>query len=195
MRRFVVVGTSGSGKSTFANALAERLGVPHVELDGLYHRPNWTHVTDAELIAQIDDALDRDGWVVDGNYSSVRRLTWGKADAIVWLDYPKWFVMQRMVRRSLARGLTRRELWHGNTERLRNLVKRDPDENIVLWAWKTHEQNRTRYDVAFSADEWCDKVLMRFKRASAARAFLVAIPDPPRRRPRGGPRRRSFTDP
>ncbi len=172
MRRYSVVGTSGSGKSTFAQILAERLGVPHVELDALHHRPNWTHVGDAELESLVDGALTGEGWVVDGNYSVVRHIAWGRAEAVVWLDYPRWFVMQRVLRRTLLRGITRQKLWHGNTESLGNLFRLEPEENIVLWAWVTHERNRMRYEAAFAADEWSDKVLMRFRRPSAARAFL-----------------------
>ncbi len=175
MRRYAVVGTSGSGKSTFAQALAERLDLPHVELDALYHRPDWTHVGDTELEFLVDEALTGEGWVVDGNYSVVRHLAWGRAQAIVWLDYPRWFVMQRMLRRTLVRGISRKRLWHGNTERLGNLFRRDPEENIVLWAWTTHDKNRVRYEAAFASGEWSEKVLVRFTRPSAARAFLDGL--------------------
>jgi len=172
VRRVVVIGTSGSGKTTLAMRLASVLGVPHFEMDSLYHRPNWTHVDDEELARQVASAAARPGWVMDGNYSRVRGIAWAPADTIVWLDYPKWLVMVRVVRRSVHRAATKRELWHGNTERFRNLIKLDRDENIVLWAWTTHGQTRARYEEAFAADEWSSKSLIRLRSPREARRFL-----------------------
>lgn len=172
MRRVVVIGTSGSGKTTLACDLARRLGVPHVEIDALYHRPNWTHVDDDELACQITEAVVADGWVIDGNYSRVRHIVWSAADTIVWLDYPKWLVMSRMVRRSIHRAITGRELWHGNRERLKNLLNPNREENIILWAWTTHELNHRRYVEAFAAPEWSKKNLVRLRSPPHARRFL-----------------------
>ena len=57
MRRVAVVGTSGSGKSTFARALAERMGVPFTELDSLHHGPGWTEASPEELRARVEAAM------------------------------------------------------------------------------------------------------------------------------------------
>ncbi len=175
MRRVSVVGTSGSGKTTLARELASRLAVPHVEIDALYHRPNWTHVHDAELARQVGEAVTGEAWVIDGNYSRVRSIVWGAADTIVWLDYPKWLVMSRMIRRTLGRVFTRRELWHGNRERWRNLLDPNPEENIILWAWTTHGRYRRRYHEAFSSSEWADKRLVRLRSPAGARRFLETV--------------------
>ena len=170
-----MVGTSGSGKTTLARDLASRLGVTHVEIDALYHRPNWTHVDDAELARQVAEVVDTDGWVIDGNYSQVRLIVWNAADTIVWLDYPKWLVMSRMVRRTLGRVVSRRELWHGNRERWPNLVELDREQNIVLWAWTTHALNRRRYEEAFASTEWTRKSLVRLHSPADTRRFLRTL--------------------
>jgi adenylate kinase family enzyme len=172
VKRVSVVGTSGSGKTTFARDLAARMGVPHVELDALYHRPNWTHVDDDELARQVGEAVAGEGWVVDGNYSRVRHIVWEAADTIVWLDYPKWLVMSRMMRRTLGRVATQRKLWHGNRERWRNLIDPNPEENIILWAWTTHGRYRCRYQEAFASPEWTYKNLVRLSSPAEARRFL-----------------------
>ena len=173
--RIAIVGTSGSGKSTLSLRISESLDIPHVELDALWHRPGWTTVTEDELRAQVREALTADGWVADGNYSAVRELVWGSADIIIWLDYPRWFVMQRMVRRSLRRVSMRVELWHGNREELRRLLAFDPEENIVLWAWTTHAMNREQYDAAFSDPRWADKRRVRLRSAREARRFVAGL--------------------
>ena len=86
------MGGSCSGKTTLAARLAERLGVPHIELDALHHGPNWQEATAEELRARVESALaGQEGWVADGNY--MRKLgTWlvDQADTIVLLDLPLW---------------------------------------------------------------------------------------------------------
>jgi hypothetical protein len=100
---------------------------------------------------------------------------WAPADLIVWLDYPRWFVMQRMVRRSLGRAFRRVELWHGNREEFRRLLKADPEDNIVLWAWTTHAPNRERYEAAFSDPQWTDKRKVRLRSAGETRRFVAEL--------------------
>jgi predicted kinase len=92
-----VVGNSGSGKSTMAAALARRLGVPHVELDGLKDQPGWTELPRDEFAARVRTTIAGDGWVIDGNYSDVRDEIWQRADTVVWLDPHRAVVMRQIV--------------------------------------------------------------------------------------------------
>src|SRR6266545_3515470 len=91
MRRVTVAGISGSGKSTFARGLAERLGVPYLELDELHHGPNWTEATADELRARVETAIAAapEGWVIDGNYrNKLGDFVLAQADTFVWLELP-----------------------------------------------------------------------------------------------------------
>src|ERR1039457_1789075 len=110
-RRVWVVGNAGSGKSTLARALAARLGVPHVELDGIYHQRGWTPLAEEELVRRVGEAAARDGWVIDGNYSAVRPLIWARADTVVWLDLPTRNVTRRIIWRTVRRVISRAEQW------------------------------------------------------------------------------------
>jgi adenylate kinase family enzyme len=96
MQRISVVGTSGSGKTTLARHIAQRLAIPHVELDKLHWEPNWIEVPDDVMRERVSQALASNTWVVDGNYSLVSDIVWGKADTVVWLDYPLWLVMKQL---------------------------------------------------------------------------------------------------
>lgn len=147
--RVVVVGTTGSGKSTLAASLAASLGVPHVELDALHHGPGWTERQPDELRALVAAAVAGDGWVVDGNYDSVRDLVWPRATDIVWLDYPRRVVMWRVVRRSVVRAVTRRELWSGNREDWRTWLRPD---HPIRWAWTSHARRRAEYEALSAGD-------------------------------------------
>ncbi|MFI5463347.1 hypothetical protein ACHMXJ_08455 [Pseudomonas aeruginosa] len=82
-------------------------------------------------------------WVADGNYSAVRELLWGRATHVVWLNFGRWTVFSRVLRRTLARGLLRTRLSHGNRESLRMaFCSRD---SILLWSWTTFAGNRRKY--------------------------------------------------
>lgn len=147
LRRVRVVGTTGSGKTTFARRLAGRLGVPHLELDAVFWDAAWTKrdVEEARVLIGAFTTSSERGWVTDGNWTTGTVGLLDDADAFVWLDYPRRTVMSRVLRRTLWRGLRRTELWHGNREDLRSLLQRDPEQNVVLWSWTTHERNRARY--------------------------------------------------
>ncbi|RMI14107.1 toxin [Cellulomonas triticagri] len=174
-RRVRVVGTSGSGKTTFGRALASRLGVPFGELDAVFWGPGWTlkEPEDGRALLREFLAASPDGWVLDGNWRSRRDGLADDADVVVWLDYPRRVVMPRVVRRTLARGLLRRELWHRNREDLRNLLRRDPEENIVLWAWTSHGPNRDQLTADAARG---DVPVVRLRTPGAARRWLAALP-------------------
>ncbi|MCB0879973.1 MAG: toxin [Thermoleophilia bacterium] len=144
-RRIRVVGTSGSGKTTLAAQLAAKLGLAHVELDACQHGPAWQERSDEEftrlLQARVDEAPG--GWVMCGNYLSRAPIEQWQPDLVVWIDLSRSLVMTRVLRRTIVRLATRRELWNGNRESLSTLWSRD---GIVRWAWRTHAKNRSRYE-------------------------------------------------
>jgi adenylate kinase family enzyme len=174
-RRVRVVGNSGAGKTTFARAFARRLGVPHRELDEVFWGPGWVKKDPDVARGILREFLDGapGGWVVDGNWNDVRQGLADDVDAVVWLDYPRPLVMARVVRRTLARAVLRRAIYHGNTESLASLVRADPEENIVLWSWTEHAAYRERYR-RLAATGTVPVVRLRTPRA--ARRWLAALP-------------------
>lgn len=118
MNRIVVIGTTGSGKTSLARALASALGVPRAEQDAFFHEPHWTEAPPERFLARVDAFTAQPAWVIDGNYGLVRELIWSRADTLLWLDYPTAIVFRRLLLRTLRRGLTHEVLWNGNRERL-----------------------------------------------------------------------------
>lgn len=175
LRRIRVVGTSGSGKTTFARRLSVALDVPHLELDAVFWDAGWTKrdPDEAHALIRAFVASTPDGWVTDGNWASALAGLLQDPDAFVWLDYPRRTVMPRVVRRTLRRGLLRTELWHGNREDLRSLLNRDPEENVVLWSWTSHENLRARY-TALAAESPIPVIRLRSPRE--ARRWLSTLP-------------------
>lgn len=143
MQRISVVGNSGSGKTTVARRLAAALGVQHLELDSVFHQPDWQPLETGEFRRVVSEFTAGTGWVVDGNYSKVQDIIWDRADTVVWMDPPRYTAMGRLAARTFRRMVTGAELWNGNRERFGYLFKRD--ESILLWAWTSHHKYRARY--------------------------------------------------
>src|SRR3954451_21932485 len=101
--RIVILGRTGSGKTTLARQLAAALHVPHVELDSLYFGPEFSTAPLPLLRERKSAAIAGDRWVTDGNKRAVRDLVWPRADTIVWLDYPLGVSLWRRAKRGWLR--------------------------------------------------------------------------------------------
>src|SRR5437764_4846250 len=103
--RILILGRTGSGKTTLARALSAALEMPHVELDSLYFGPNFSTAPLPQLRERTSAAIAGDRWVTDGNKRAVRDLVWPRADTVIWLDYPAYVRLWRLVKRARARTL------------------------------------------------------------------------------------------
>ena len=174
MERIVVVGTSGSGKTTVARELAEILDIPHLEMDAVAHRDGWDSTPKEVFVHELHDFTNATEWVVDGNYSSrdTPEVVWPRADTFVWLDLPRSTVMRRVVGRTLKRVVTREKLWGEVVEPWTNLYSRDPYQNIMLWAWKTYDHNREKYEQTMTDGSWAHAEVHRLRSKSDVNSFL-----------------------
>ncbi len=169
MKRVVVVGTTGSGKTTFAAALARAIGAPHIELDQLRWSPNWTPKPHDDLFREINAAVSGDLWVIDGNYSRSRPIIWPRADTLVWLDYPFHIVISRLLRRTLRRVLFGEPCCNGNRESLGRALSRD---SILLWALQTHAHRRRDFTQAMGDPRHAHLRKLRFRSPKETAAWL-----------------------
>jgi len=170
--RIVVTGTSGSGKTTMAERLAARLGLPCIELDAINWQPGWRDLTrhdPARFVALVDEATQGPAWVADGNYGPVRDLLWGRATHLVWLDYPRPVIMVRVIRRSAVRLLLRTELWGGNRERWRNLLR---PSHPIRWAWRTWARRRRETEERLARPEYGHLLVFRLRHPREARRLV-----------------------
>ena len=170
-----MVGCSGSGKTTLARSLAGALGVPHIELDAIFHQPGWTPLDDDTFRTRVTEATTPDRWVVDGNYSTVRDMVWDRADTVVWFDLPYVTVMVRTIRRTVRRTVTRQELWNGNKEPWSNLWSFNPEKSIVAWTATRHAVYRRRYAEAEDDPRWAGLRFVRLRTRREADAFIAGL--------------------
>jgi adenylate kinase family enzyme len=175
--RVVVLGLSGSGKTTMAAALGRALNAPHIEMDALFWEPNWTQAPREVFRQRIADAIAGDVWVVDGNYSTARDLVWPRATAFVWLDYPLPFVMARLFRRTLWRGAFGVELWSGNRERLWDQFF--TRESLFLWIIQQRPKHKREYPLIPTLPEAAGARFIRLRSARAAARWLAGLTEPP----------------
>jgi adenylate kinase family enzyme len=175
VERVCVIGTSGSGKTSLARRLASALGYPMLELDSVYHLPEWQPRDDESFRAIVADFIADDQWIIDGNYATTRDIVWRRADTVIWLDYSRPRTMTRVVGRTVRRLMTREVLWNGNREGLRNLVSANPENNILLWSWTTHPDRRRRYAEMVGDRQWWHITFHRLRVPSEARALMEGL--------------------
>lgn len=173
LRRVVVIGTTGSGKTTLARELALALGAEHVELDAYRHGPNWTETPDDDFVRRIGRALSGERWLADGNYSVTRGTVWPRATAIVWLDYTFGVVFWRLLLRTLRRGILRETLWNGNKE---NLFEHFFTRNsLFLWAIKSHWRRRRTVPSELAEPQYAHLRVVRLRSPREASRWLARI--------------------
>jgi len=127
-KRILVIGSGGSGKTTFARRLAERTTLPLIHLDALYWRPGWDPTPADEWRARVEALANEPAWIMDGNYGGTLDIRLAASDTIVFLDVPRLVCLWRVVRRQLQHaGQNRAELPAGCPERLR--------WEFVKWIW------------------------------------------------------------
>jgi adenylate kinase family enzyme len=139
MRRVLVIGCPGAGKTTLARKLAERSRLPLIHLDFHFWRPGWQLPDSKEWRAQVIALADAPAWIMDGNYSNTYDIRMPRADTLIWLDYSRSICMRRVLLRTLTGyGRTRPDLPESCPERF--------DIPFLRYVWEFPEKHRPRIE-------------------------------------------------
>ncbi|MGC9156196.1 MAG: AAA family ATPase [Ferrimicrobium sp.] len=168
--RILVAGVSGSGKSSLCRQLHIQLALPYVELDSLFHGPNWSVRTSFE--AEVDEFISQDCWVLEWQYDQVRQRLLSRAELLIWLDYPLVVVMKRVIWRTIRRNMRHEPLWNGNVEPPLWTILTNP-EHIIRWAWRTRASYPGRIRQVFA--DHPDLLVLRITDPHDARRVLEAL--------------------
>lgn len=175
VQRVSVVGSSGSGKTTFSLALAAHLGVPCIELDALFWQQGaWVEPETAVFRERVHQALAVEAWVTDGNYQGrLGTLVWERADTVVWLDLPLAVSLWRICRRAIPRILRREMLWVGNRETWRNFLF--DRKSILYYAIRHYRRRRVLFEERLRRPGVAHLRVHRFRSSGAAYRWLAGL--------------------
>lgn len=172
MNKINVVGTSGSGKSTFSRTLATKLGHPYIEMDAIFWKANWQESSDEEFFSALKSILSQDTWVLDGNYNRTSEIKWADIDQVIWIDYSFSRTVYQAVKRAFIRSVTKTELWEntGNIETFtKSFFSRD---SIIVWTLKTYKRNRVRYTEMFNDPRYRHIEFVRLTSPKMTKAYI-----------------------
>lgn len=173
LRRVSVVGTSCSGKTTFAKNLASILGSKHIELDAIYWLPDWIERPQDEFLDLVKNETLAERWVCDGNYTRVREAIWERTTAIVWLDYSFPRTVYRAMNRTTRRIISGERIFSGNRETFKMaFMSRD---SILLWVLTTYFERRRRYAELLRKENSREKGIFIFRHPKEAEKFLRQV--------------------
>jgi adenylate kinase family enzyme len=137
MRRVLVIGIPGAGKSTFARALAARTGLPLIHLDKEFWQPGWRVTPRTEWWARVSELAAGKRWLMEGNYASSLHLRLPRADTVLWFDYPRVKCLGRVLRRiATTYGQVRPDMAPGCPEQL--------DWEFLRYVWRFNRLERPK---------------------------------------------------
>ena len=166
MERILVIGCPGSGKSRLSRILGEKLGLPVVHLDQLWWKPGWENVSVEEFDARLEEVLEGEQWIIDGNFSRTMPLRLKHCDTIVYLDYSRWTCLLGMIQRVLGSyGKVRPDMGEGCPERF--------DWEFVKYIWNFNKENRVRNNTWIAQAKHAKAIIL--KNRKEATDFLDQI--------------------
>lgn len=167
MKKIMVIGSGGAGKSTFSRRLGDITGIEVIHLDKLHWLPGWTEPPKAEWRKIIEKNLAKDAWITDGNFGSTIEPRLEKCDTAILLDLPRAVCVYRALKRSLKyRGTTRPDMGAGCNEKF--------DLEFLRWIWNFPKKDKPRIEEKLKRFE--DKVkIIRLKSNREIEEFFAGL--------------------
>jgi adenylate kinase family enzyme len=135
MKKIIILGSGGSGKSTFSRKLGETIKLPVYHLDAYFWRPGWIPTPNDEWDDFQKELIQKDEWIIDGNYGRTVEIRIKAADTIIYFDLSRWITTYRVIkRRIMYHGRTRPDLTEGCPEQL--------DWEFIKWVWNFKKNKR-----------------------------------------------------
>ena len=165
MKRVLVIGSGGAGKSTFARRLGERLQIEVIHLDVAHWRPGWSEPTKVEWREKVEQLVRVEEWVMDGNYSGTLEVRLAACDTVVFLDLPRVVCVWRVLKRLLMYRKGRRpDMAEGCHERF--------DLKLLAWVWSYPKRARPKV-LKLLAEQAGERSVYRLRSRAAVESFLA----------------------
>ncbi|MBI4979757.1 MAG: topology modulation protein [Spirochaetes bacterium] len=170
MKRIMIIGCGGAGKSTFAKRLHDILGYELIHLDLLYWKANWTPTPKEAWVRTVASIIQKDSWIMDGNYNSTIPERLARADTVIYFDFPAivcvYNAVVRVIRSRLS-GMKRSDIPENCPERI--------NFEFIKWIIGYNRTNRPAYLGMLS--EMHDKNIYYIKNYSDADKLLNILAD------------------
>ena len=161
MKKVIVIGCPGSGKSTVSRALHNKTGIPLYHLDMMYWNADKTTAEKSVFLERLSTVLEKDEWIIDGNYGSTMELRMAACDTVIFLDYPLDVCLDGIKER---RGKPRSDMpW----------IEIEEDAKFIEFIKSYNEQQKPK--VLELLEKYSDKNIIIFKSREQANEFLLQI--------------------
>ena len=163
MKRIIVIGCPGSGKTTFAEKLKDCTGIPLYYLDAVWHKPDRTHISRPEFDKGLSEILSLDAWIIDGNYSRTIEIRIQNCDTVFLFDLPTEVCIQGATDR-LRKG--RYDVPWIDTEldpQLENEIKEFPTKNLPIIYDLLAKYKESKQVIIFKSREQADEYLNKLQ--------------------------------
>ncbi len=157
MKRILIIGCGGAGKSTLARAMGQKLGLPVVHLDKLFWHPGWVESSKEEIDTKICQEMVRDKWIMDGNYNRTMPERLKYCDTVIYLDFSRLACLMGVAKRIVTTyGQVRPDMGEGCPERL--------DLEFLKWTWNFNKTKREKYYRMLNEAEGVETIVLKNRR-------------------------------
>ena len=166
MKRVIIIGCGGAGKSTLARKMGELTGIPVIHLDQLFWKPGWVERTREEFDPMIQRELEKEAWIMDGNFSRTLPQRIQRCDMVIYLDFSRMSCLLGVLKRVLTTyGKVRPDMGEGCPERM--------DFGFMKWVWNYNQNKRENNYRLLNEATHAETVVLKNRRS--VRRFLKSL--------------------
>lgn len=167
MKRIIIIGSGGAGKSTLARQLGEILKIEVLHLDKLYWRAGWIEPSSEEWEKKIEELLMADSWVMDGNFGGTMEMRLAACDTVVFLDLPRTICLSRVFKRWI-------KYWNTNRPDMTEGCNEKIDLDMINWVWTFPKRAKPEIETRLKKFE-NEKKIIRLKSPKEVEGFLAQL--------------------
>ena len=166
MKRIIIIGCGGAGKSTLARQLGEKLQLPVVHLDKLFWLPGWVEREQEDFDALLRVEMDKEQWIMDGNFNRTLPERLARCDTVIYLDFSRTACLWGVIKRNLTnRGKVRPDMGEGCPEKI--------DWEFLKWIWNFNKNKRESYYKMLNEAEGKQTIVLKNRRM--VKRFLASL--------------------
>ncbi|MBU8566835.1 DNA topology modulation protein [Virgibacillus pantothenticus] len=166
MKKIMIIGNPGSGKSTLARKLSDLLGIPAYHMNTIFWQPGWVPIKREKLVQETKKLMEKDAWIIDGNYGATMDIRLKEADTIILLHFSTIRCLYGITKRRIQyHNRTRPDLTEGCPEKL--------DREFFQWVRKFNKRKAPHIYERLA--NYPDKRQLIFKNRTQLQKFLQKL--------------------